>query len=116
MCVALLCLPLAFAQAAAAPVRLYPVDESARDPGFHSYVRKLQGVVDRRDSAGLRKLVDTKDVVVGAGKADNGWGKFIERWHPEDRLQGPVWSVLSELLSLGFVQEHPRLFLSPYLV
>ena len=116
MCVGLLYLSLAFAQTAAVPVRLYPVDDSARDPGFHSYVRKLQAVVDRRDAAGLRKLVDTRDVVVGAGKEDKGWLKFVERWRPEDRANGPLWSALLELLSFGFVQEHPRLFLSPYLV
>ena len=115
MALALMCLQFAIAQTAG-PVRLYPVDDSARDPGFQSYARKLQAVVDRRDTAGLRKLVDTKEVVVGSGKEDKGWGKFIERWQPEDREHGRLWSTLSQLLSLGFVQEHPRLFLSPYVV
>src|SRR3954463_13309947 len=101
MGLALLSLALAFAPSA--PVRLYPVDDSARDSGFHSYVRKLQTVVDRRDTAGLRKLVDTKDVLVGGEKDDKGWGKFVERWHPEDRSPGPLWSTLSRMLSLGFV-------------
>src|SRR3954453_7773855 len=95
---ALMCFSLAFAQAAVAPVRLYPVDDSARDPGFHSYVRKLQSVVDRRDTAGLRKLVDIKEVVVGGNEDDKGWGKFIEYWHPENRADGPLWSALSQLL------------------
>lgn len=116
MGLALLCLQFALAQSTAAPVRLYPVDDSARDARFHSYVRKLQSVVDRRDTAGLRKLVDTKEVVVGNAEEDKGWDKFTERWRPDDRTDGPVWSTLSRLLSLGFVQEHPRLYLSPYLV
>src|SRR4051812_23133478 len=104
MGLALLCLQLAIAQVTAAPVRLYPVDESTRDAGFQSYVHKLQAAVDRRDTTRLRKLVDTKEVLVGSHKGDKGWGKFVERWHPEDRAHGPVWSVLSEFLSLGFVQ------------
>jgi len=116
MVLALLCFRLAFAQMAGAPIRLYPVDDSARDPAFHSYVRKLQAAVTRRDTAALRKLVDTKEIVVGAGKEDKGWAKFVERWQPEDREHSPLWPALSALLSLGFVQEHPRLFLSPYLV
>ena len=116
MVLAILCLRLAFAQTAAAPVRLYPVDDSDRDPAFHSYVHKLQAAVTRRDTAALRKLVDTKEVVVGADKEDKGWAKFVERWQPQDRDHSPLWPALSTLLSLGFVQEHPRLFLSPYLV
>jgi hypothetical protein len=113
---AFLCLQLMFGQTAAGPVRLYPVDDSARDPAFHSYVRKLQAAVDKRDTVALRKLVDAKDVVVGADKQDKGWAKFTRRWKPDDRENSPLWPALSTLLSLGFVQEHPRLFLSPYLV
>lgn len=116
MVLAVLCFRLAFAQMTAAPVRLYPVDDSARDPAFHSYVHKLQTAVTKRDGGALRKLVDTKEVVVGADKEDKGWARFVERWHPQDREGSPLWPALSTLLSLGFVQEHPRLFLSPYLV
>ena len=115
MPVSLLCLPLLFAQVAG-PVRLYPVDDSARDPRFQSYVRKLKEAVDRRDTSALRKLVDTRDVVVGDGEEDKGWEKFRQRWRPEDREHGPLWPALSQFLSLGFIQEHPQLFLSPYLV
>lgn len=115
MVLALLCLSGAFASAAE-PVRLYPVDESARDPEFRSYVRKLQAAVDKRDTAGLRRLTDGKNVFVGGDKEDKGWAKFIERWHPSDSANSPLWPALSDLLSLGFVREHPRLFVSPYLV
>lgn len=96
------------------PVRLYPVDDTARDPGFQSFVNKLRSAVDKRDAAALRKLTD-KDVVVGPEDDDKGWTKFVERWHPAER-DGAAWSALSDLLTLGFVQEHPQLYLSPYLV
>jgi hypothetical protein len=96
-------------------VRLYPVDDTARDPAFRSYIRKLRSAVDRRNTAALRKLVD-HDVVVGSTDADKGWNRFNARWRVDNDENSPVWAVLSDLLTLGFIQEHPRLFLSPYLV
>ncbi|MCW5981726.1 MAG: hypothetical protein KIT09_26815 [Bryobacteraceae bacterium] len=94
-------------------VRLYPVNDAARDPAFRSYVKKLQAAVERRDAKSLRKLVD-QDVVVGPADDDKGWTKFVAKWRPDDRTNSPVWEALSDLLSLGFIREHPRLFLSPY--
>ena len=95
-------------------VRLYPVDDTARDPAFQSYVEKLRNAVASRSTRALRKLVD-KDVVVGSAKDDKGWDKFMTRWRP-DEAGSPLWPALADLLSLGFIQEHPQLFLSPYLV
>ncbi|MDZ4800864.1 MAG: SH3 domain-containing protein [Bryobacteraceae bacterium] len=104
------------AEAQSGPViRLFPVDDTARDSAFRSYVGKLRSAVDGRKTDALRKLVD-KDVVVGPENEDKGWTKFVERWRPDDRENSPVWKGLSDLLSLGFIQEHPSLFLSPYLV
>jgi hypothetical protein len=108
---AILCLSQSHITAA---TRLYPVDDTSRNPAFRSYVRKLQIAVDRRSVERLRKLVDDK-VVVGDDAAEKGWTGFIARWHPED-AHSTVWAVLSDLLALGFIQEHPQLFLSPYLV
>jgi hypothetical protein len=96
-------------------VRLYPVDDTARDPAFHSFVRKLRSAVDARDSEALRRLVD-EEVVVGPGADDKGWAKFTAKWRPDDRQESRLWLALSDLLSLGFFREHPSLFLSPYLV
>jgi hypothetical protein len=107
-----LCLPMQ-AQTPAS-VHLYPVDDTARNPAFHSYIRKLQTAVDHRSMAALRKLVDG-DVFVGPADAEKGWSKFVARWRPED-ANSTLWDVLSDLLTLGFIQEHPQLFLSPYLV
>ncbi len=98
----------------AAVLRLYPVDETDRDPAFQSFVKKLRSAVEKRSTKALRKLVD-EEVVVGPAADDAGWAKFVARWRPGDG-NSELWSALSELLSLGFVREHPRLFVSPYLV
>jgi hypothetical protein len=96
-------------------VRLYPVDDTARDPAFRSYVGRLRSAVDARNTDALRKLVD-EDVVVGLAEDDKGWAKFIARWRPDDHRKSRLWPALSDLISLGFIREHPSLFLSPYLV
>lgn len=97
-------------------VRLYPVDDTARDPAFRSYINKLKSAVDRRNTAALRKLV-ASDVVVGPADADKGWQKFVAKWRiDDDAAKSTVWTALSDLVALGFIQEHPSLFLSPYLV
>ncbi len=103
------------AQAQTAPVvHLYAVDDTARDPAFRSFVKKLQSAVDSRNANALRKLVD-QEVVTGPADADTGWAKFAAMWHPDDP-DSKLWPALSDLLSLGFVREHPTLFVSPYLV
>jgi len=107
------CLPL-HAQRPEGP-RLYPVDDTNRSSSFRSWVKKLRSAVDARDPAALRKLVDP-DVVVGPADDDRGWAKFLIRWRPGDRENASLWSSLATLLSLGFVQEHPQVFLSPYVV
>ncbi len=70
--------------------------------------------MEARNTPALRRLVD-KAVVVGPEKDDTGWTKFEQRWRP-DAEDSDLWSVLSTMLSLGFVREHPSLFLSPYVV
>ena len=95
-------------------VRLYPVDDTARDPAFRSFVKKLRSAVEARNGNALRKLVD-EEVVVGPADEDTGWPKFAVIWRP-DRDDSKVWPVLSDLLSFGFIREHPSLFVSPYFV
>jgi hypothetical protein len=96
-------------------VRLYPVDDTDRDVRFRGYVKKLRAAVDARKTSALHKLVDD-DVFVGPGDDDKGWAQFVERWRPDDRDNSPLWDALSDLLSLGFIREHPSLYVSPYLV
>src|SRR3954447_26694468 len=104
---------LAQAETASA-VRLYPVDDTSRDPAFSSFVKKLRSAVEARSPHALRKLVDEK-VVIGPEKDDTGWSKFAAKWHPDDK-DSNLWTALADLLSLGFIREHPSLFVSPYLV
>ena len=96
-------------------VRLYPIDDTARDSAFRSYVGKLRSAVEARNTDALRKLVD-EEVVVGPAAEDKGWEKFTAKWRPDDRRDSLLWGALADLLSLGFIREHPSLFLSPYLV
>ena len=95
-------------------IRLYPVDDSARDPAFNSFVKRLRAVVETRNSNGLRKLVDP-EVVSGPAEDDTGWEKLAVKWKPDDS-NSSLWSALSDLLELGFTKEHQSLFVSPYLV
>ncbi|MFN7938784.1 MAG: hypothetical protein U0R19_35975 [Bryobacteraceae bacterium] len=94
--------------------KLYPVDETLRDPSFQAYTQRLRAAVQSRNTKALRRLT-SDDVVVGPEKDDKGWKKFVERWRP-DEAESPVWSALAELLQLGFLREHPQLYLSPYVV
>jgi len=95
-------------------LRLYPVDDTSRDPAFRSFVKKLRSAVETRNTGALRKLVDD-EVVIGPADEDKGWEQFYARWHPDDS-DSELWPALSDLLALGFIREHPALFLSPYLV
>ncbi len=108
--------PLSAQQPPPPPVlRLYPVDDTARDSSFRSYLRKLRSAVNARDTQALRKLTDP-EVFLGPADDDKGWDKLVARWRPNDGGDSPLWHALADLLSLGFVREHPALFLSPYLV
>ncbi len=95
-------------------VRLSPVDDTARDPAFQSFVKRLRSVVEGRNTHALRKLTDP-EVVSGPGADDTGWAKFAAKWRPDD-AESRLWPALSDLLELGFVRELPTLFVSPYLV
>ncbi len=105
---------LAQATETGSAVRLYPVDDTTRDHSFSSFVKKLRSAVEARNVSALRKLMDEK-TVVGPGDDDTGWAKFTGKWRPDDQ-DSKLWPALLDLLSLGFIREHPSLFVSPYLV
>ncbi len=94
--------------------KLTPNDETAKDRRFARYVKQLKEVVAKRDVEGLRKL-SAKDVSVAERPERKGWAAFVEKWHPEEKAS-PVWAALEDMLDLGFVREHPSIFLSPYVV
>ncbi|MBI4902133.1 MAG: SH3 domain-containing protein [Acidobacteria bacterium] len=95
--------------------KLYPTDETSRDPAFQSYTRKLRSAVAARSTKALRRLMDDEEIIVGPGKEDQGWRKFVARWRPDDP-DSKLWPALGDLLAVGFIREHPSLFLSPYVV
>lgn len=97
-----------------AAIRLYPVDDSERDPAFRAYVRKLRSAVQAHNAHALKKLVDD-EVIAGPAGEPKGWKQFSAKWHPED-AESALWPALADILALGFVREHPSLFLSPYVV
>lgn len=111
----LLVISFAPLRAQSAAVKVYPVDESSRDPSFQSYVKKLRSAVTTRSTKSLRQLVDDDRIVVGPEKHDQGWQKFLHRWRPNDP-ETVLWTTLADVLSLGFTREQPDLFLSPYVV
>ncbi len=104
--------PDALALDTPAPVRLYPIDDRQRSDDFRRYTVKLEKAVTKRDAKALRKLVDP-DVIAGPKDKDEGWAVFVQRWHPE-ASDGAVWTVLTDLLDIGFEQMHPKIFVSPY--
>lgn len=98
--------------------RIAPVDDTDRDPEFRSFAAKLNKVALKRDVKGLKKLVDP-EVVTGTGRKsdpeEKGWNAFVARWRPADK-DSVVWETLIDILSLGCVRMHPRLYVGPYLV
>ncbi len=98
--------------------RIAPVDDTDRDPAFRSFAAKLNRLAVKRDVKGLKKLVD-QDVVTGTGRKgdpeEKGWNAFVARWRPAEK-DSILWETLTDILSLGCVRMHPRLFVGPYLV
>ena len=94
------------------PVHLYPIDDRHRSDDFRRFTVKLEKAATKRDAKALRKLVDDK-VIAGPKDKDEGWAVFTARWHP-DSPESPLWTVLLDLLDIGFDQMHPHIFVSPY--
>ncbi|MDX2268000.1 MAG: hypothetical protein NW208_07830 [Bryobacter sp.] len=97
-----------------AQVKLFPIDHTARDRYFTGYVKSLKQAVSQRNVKALRRLV-ADDVVVEDKPERKGWKEFAAKWKPEDP-KSRLWAALEDFLDLGFVQEHPYIFLSPYVV
>jgi hypothetical protein len=115
-----LCLAAILAAQEAGPqgYRIAPVDDTDRDPGFRNFAAKLNKIAVKKDWKGLKKLTD-EEVLTGTGRKgdpeEKGWKAFVARWRPE-APDSPVWEVLTDILSLGCVRAHPRLYVGPYLV
>lgn len=91
--------------------RVWPVDESDRDPGFAAMRRGLQAAVAARDARGVAVFFATDAVLDFGGAA--GPGELIRRLR--DPATGPaLWSELETVLDLGAIQQGPGRFCMPY--
>ncbi len=107
---------LAYCVAVALPAqtKLFPVDETQKDRDFASYVKRLKKAVAERDVKALKKLCDGS-IAVQEKPELKGWDEFEKKWTPGDP-KSRLWSTLEDFLDLGFIQETPYTFLSPYVV
>lgn len=98
--------------------RIAPVDDTSRDKTYQSFVNKLNKIAVKRDVKAFRKLC-AEDIVTGTGRRsdppEKGWKAFEERWKPA-APDTPLWETITDILSLGSVRMHPRLYVAPYLV
>lgn len=98
--------------------RIYPVDDTERDHTFKTFTAKLNKAAVKRDVKAFRKLC-ADDILTGAGRKkdpeEKGWAAFVARWRPSDS-DTQLWEVITDMLSLGSVRMHPRLYVAPYLV
>ncbi|MDQ3472495.1 MAG: SH3 domain-containing protein [Acidobacteriota bacterium] len=107
--------PVLCDRVAAQEVKLYPVDEAARDASFKRFRERLILALKRRDRKFLLGIVHPEiqnNIVDG----HNGIEGFIAKW----KLNSPdskVWTELLTTLSLGgsFEKENgQKLFVAPY--
>ena len=85
--------------AAAAPVRLHPVEQCRGDPGFTQVRQKLEKVVAARDLDGLLSLMSADVRVTFGGR--NGRDGFREHWTSVPGDRDRLWKELDRALRLG---------------
>jgi hypothetical protein len=91
--------------------RLCPIDEGGKDPSFVAFRTALRGVVERKDSPALIRLI-APDVRVGLDSPRN-IRQFIEDHNPADP-NSDVWPQLGRILDLGGSFIEPNVFCAPY--
>ena len=92
-------LAVAFVLAAAAPVRLPPVDQCGGDAQFNLTRHELERVVEAKDLDGLLALM-SDDVRVSFGGRFGREG-FRRHWTSTPRDRGLLWKELGRALRLG---------------
>lgn len=94
--------------------KLYPVDESGKDPSFALFRARLMDALKRRDRKFLMSMVHPK--IMNSFGGNDGTANFVEQW----RLGKPnsqVWDVLLTALELGGTFERRnkhKTFWAPY--
>lgn len=91
--------------------KLFPVDESAADPGFLAFRVRLLAALERKDVKALESVLDPK-IRVSFG-ADGGIAGFRRYWKLERPAQSKVWRELGTVLRLGATRDEED-FIAPY--
>lgn len=97
--------------ASAQVARLYPVDEAVQQPDFFSFRARLLQAVQARDTAFLYSTLAPN--ILNSFGGDGGVAEFREKWRPEEP-GSEVWTVLTQILSLGGSYYSDTLFIAPY--
>lgn len=95
----------------AAPARLLPVDEAAKDPSFVKFRNELKGVIARKDAAKLFHYL-ASDISLSFG-GHYGGPEFHKMWRPFDR-DTTVWRALALVVDNGGKFQAPAGFAAPY--
>jgi hypothetical protein len=98
-------------QASAQAATLYPVDEAAQQPEFFSFRARLLQALQARDTTVLYAALDPN--IRNSFGGDGGVEEFRQKWRPAAE-DAEVWTVLTEILSLGGAFYHDSLFVGPY--
>ena len=96
---------------AAAPMRLAPVDEAAKDPSFVQFRNELKSIIARKDAAKLFHHL-ASDIHLSFG-GDYGGPAFHQMWKPFDK-DTKVWAMLSLIVDNGGKFIAPGGFAAPY--
>lgn len=95
-------------------LKLYPVDEGARDPSFASFREKLLEAAKKRDMEFVLSIVDPR--IQNSFGGDGGVNEFKQYWKIE-QPGSELWDELAAILSLGgsFTKSEAGLeFCAPY--
>src|SRR4026208_454624 len=111
--IALLC-GVPSSRACAQELKLYPVDEAAKDPSFKRFRDRLILAGKKHDRRFLLSILHPN--IRNSCGGDGGVKEFVSMWEVNSPTS-KVWSELLEVLSLGGsfkVQEGKKYFEAPY--
>lgn len=107
--------PVLCHRVAAQGVKLYPVDEAAKDASFKRFRDRLIVALKKRDGKFLLSIVHPK--ILNSFGGDGGIREFVNTWKPNSS-DSKVWTELLTVLSLGgsFDRENgQKVFGAPYI-
>lgn len=108
----LLCLWLGALGPAATSTEIRPVDEAGKDPSFQAFRTRLQEILQKRDAAALKPIIDPP-ITFTYGGGDPGWKGFSKLWRLE-QSDSKLWPLMQRVLSLGGAFQQDGTFVAPY--